>query len=566
MEHKFLANRKRLNLLHNLKQLTVWSKFLFDTLGMFRIWSIVMNFFLKKGSVGIRYGNQMIYRQYSRVFKNAFKADVRASEKRGVSFFFAMGAESTYNSRSLMLAKYFETMGWNAEFLICDGIFDLCHKERIGKTRKNSSLFCFECRYGYRKVEDETGLPIKRLSHYSKGLDQILELAMRRVNSEIFSIQDCLNFCYDEYAVGEIVKVSVLRYHYSGYLQESYIEVYKKYIVEAIRCMLLIQGFLRERGTDLMILWNGAGFMDRMASEVCRRNGINYVTQESFWGDSSWIYKKNGIAIHLDFEEEYEKYGRFLPFGSEDHEKLMGLINGFRGSTYKLKSDDIMLELGLNHGDKFFVLFTNMNFDTYVLGRDKVFASMRDWVVKTIEFWRMRNPDTKLVIRAHPGELKFVTPSVDFIRDAVIPLKCDGLIFIDSDHNMDSYELVKNSEGVLVYSSTIGMESILMGKYVISSGASFYDKFVDKPKDLNDYYRLLDDLVSFNFSVKQNLDEMLRYLNFIYFHRIVNLRGMGINRETGENYIDADLNSEELIAFNKNELSSFFSEVVNENC
>ncbi|MFM7104064.1 MAG: hypothetical protein ACKOW8_00975, partial [Flavobacteriales bacterium] len=162
---KFSANRKKLNALHSYKQLTLWSKFLFDRIGLYPVWALLMNYFLQKGSVGIKYGNRMIYRQYIKVFKNAFRSRIRSKIDRDVLFFFAMGAESTYNARNLMLAKFFESKGWNAEFLICDGVFSLCHKERIGKTRSNSGLLCFECNYGYRNVEKQTGMNFLKLGN-----------------------------------------------------------------------------------------------------------------------------------------------------------------------------------------------------------------------------------------------------------------------------------------------------------------------------------------------------------------------------------------------------------------
>lgn len=505
----------------------------------------------------------MIYRQYTQVFRNAFIRKNQSQDNREVLFFFAMGAESTYNSRNLMLAKFFELKDWNAEFLICDGVFSLCHKERIGKTRKNSSLLCFECNYGYNDVERHTGMRFLKLGNFSSGVESEIQEVSNRLDTEIKAIQDCVDFRYDDYEVGEIVKVSVLRYHYTGHLSENYLGIYKKYILEAVRCMLLFQSFLEERKKDLVVFWNGAGFMDRMASAVCKKKGIDFVTQESFWGDSSWIYKKNGIAIHLDFEKEYDLFGKHLPFELKDKVRIKELINSFRGSHDADKAFDVSKELGIKDNEKFVVLFTNMNFDTYVLGRDKIFSSMTDWVVKTIEFWKMRNPQMKLVIRAHPGELKFVTPSSDFVRDIVKPLKFDNLIFIDSDNPTDSYGLVNNAEAVLVYSSTIGVESILMGKHVVSSGTSFYDKFVEKPSDLVGYYKLLDNIMANSFSTNHDLDEMMKYLNFIYFHRIVNLKGMGINRITGENYIDTTINAEELINLNQSQLNSFYFEVVN---
>ena len=124
-----------------------------DKIGLFSVWSYFANLVLKKKGIQKRFGRSMIYRQYSKVFKHAFMLEDRDVNSKQLLFFFAMGSESTYNARNFMLAYFFQSKGWHPEYLICDGVFELCHKERIGKTRDSNKLFCQDCFHGYWHVE-----------------------------------------------------------------------------------------------------------------------------------------------------------------------------------------------------------------------------------------------------------------------------------------------------------------------------------------------------------------------------------------------------------------------------
>jgi hypothetical protein len=560
----FDSNRKKLSALHRGKRLTLWSKFFFDRIGLFWIWSACFNALLKFRGVKKSFGRQMIYRQYAKVFKKVFIKDSSERKQRSVLFFFAMGAESTYNARNLLLAQHFKSKGWSTQFLICDGVYSICHKERIGKTRDESVLFCEECRYGYDFVSEETGMMYERLSSYLPSVQSQLSQPWKCIDAEIKTIHDCLNYRFNDVPIGELVKVSVLRFHYTGAINQCNVGIYKRYLKEGVKCHLLFSQILKSELHDLVVVWNGAGFMDRICTEVCKSRSINYVTQESFWGEASWIYKMNGIAIHLDYREEYRRMRERVRMNEVANKKLDDLLNGFRGDNPLRVGKGVRQQLGLTPDEDYVSLFTNMNFDTYVLGRDVIFESMTDWLVSTIVYFRKVRPSVKLVVRAHPGELKFVTPSMDFVRNAVNPVLHDGVVFVDSDSSIDSYDIMENSFAVLVYSSTVGVESIMMNKLTISAGSTFYDDYVLKANSKEHYYRLLDQLLAGNLNHVPEIQELRQYLYFLYFHRIVELKGFGIDRKSGRDFIDTRLSGRELYDLNFRALDGFYNEIVNE--
>jgi hypothetical protein len=561
---KFDQNRNRLAWLGKAKGLVLWSQFFMDKIGLFSVWSYFANLVLKKKAIQKRFGRSMIYRQYSKVFKHAFTLEDRDVNSKQLLFFFAMGSESTYNARNFMLAYFFQSKGWHPEYLICDGVFELCHKERIGKTRDSNKLFCQDCVHGYKHVERESGLKMDRMSAYVQGSVSSSFEELLNIDSELLSIEDCQKFTFKGMPLGELVRVSVLRFFYSGVLKQEYIQVYKRYLKEGARCALLFNHYLDAHHKDLVIFWNGAGFMDRVAMEVCRMRKIPFITQESFWGNSSWIYAKNKIAIHLDYFKEYERDKEKFSFGETENEKLENLVKSFSGNHDFDAKPNVKGLLGMSSHDQFVVLYTNMNFDTYVLGRDKLFTSMFEWIEHTCNYWNELETKVKLVVRAHPGELKFLTPSSDFVRNIMTSLVSEKVFFVDSDSAISSYDLLDQSCGVLVYSSTMGVEAMMLNKLVISSGTTFYKEFGLHPKSKSEYNFLLKNLVEGKLNVNVDLNSLKRYLYYLYFMRVVDLSGFGIVRLIGMDYVDEELNADSLIKMNEKALSDFYSEMIYE--
>ena len=116
--------------------------------------------------------------------------------------------------------------------------------------------------------------------------------------------------------------------------------------------------------------------------------------------------------------KEWMKYG--VKLNIKQKEELYNFLDKIKkGKVFQTKMHDS--EIGPIPLEKGVTLFTNMNFDTYVLGRNSLFKSMENWLIETIEFWKENVKDIPLYIRAHPGEVKTPTPAIRFVRDIVKP-------------------------------------------------------------------------------------------------------------------------------------------------
>lgn len=138
-------------------------------------------------------------------------------------------------------------------------------------------------------------------------------------------------------------------------------------------------------------------------------------------------------------------------------------------------------------------LFTNLIWDSAVVGEDTVFPDMFDWVVATVRAVAA-TPDQHLVIRVHPAEVRvYWHPTRQRVAEALAAAFPDGLpanvTLVDAEDPVDSYALVRRSDLVLVYSSTVGLEAAALGRRVVVAARSNYSAapFVVRPASRAEY-------------------------------------------------------------------------------
>lgn len=539
------------------KTLTIPLVLFVDKLHILQVFIPIINKIIQITGIKKEFNTKLNYRIYADSFENAFSsAEMDEKKYKKALFFFTMGSESSYLLRQLIIAQYLEMRNWQVEFLFCSGFTFACNKERIGKSRENTLLMCTECSWGYSHIQEKTKVPITFLKKQS--LDSI---EIERIN-ELTSVHDCISHVLtDNTPIGEITKVNVLRFFYQGSFTNSdnELKVYKKYLLGTYQAIKSIGNYFSTSTTDLILLQNGSGNLDQSMIYFAQKKGINYITQESFIGSNSWIYKKNGIAIHLDFINEWKKNKANLSVNqlNELHQFLFKIKTG---EVYNVKLQES--EIGDLNLKKGVTLFTNMNFDTYVLGRNSLFSSMENWLIETIEFWKDNTKDIPLYIRVHPGETKMATPAVKFTREIVKPFLDKNIILIDSDSKINSYSLVLNSNYVITYSSTIGVEAMMMDVPCVSAGEAFYKPFAITTETKQQYFQALEELNNNKRQVKIQKNELESYLHYLYFTRISHFKGFDINRQKAKIEL-ADLDTYKvLVNNNKNILDKFYADCI----
>lgn len=525
----------------------------------------IINFTLKKAGIKKRFQKDLNYRLFSAAFKNAFQKEQPAGTKTIVIPFMS-GGNNIFLLLNSLIVCHLQKKGYHAIFLVCDKYLPLCNNERIGKTKEDDGTICSNCYDPYRVINRETKADTRTLSTYG---DSTLLSKEESIIDKFQTLEDCRAYKFNNHEVGKFTEKSVLRFFYTGSLEESteHLRVYKKFLASNVRYAIAWTNFIKslDHKPELVLIYNGTLSFESFIRSHCAERAIDYVTSETYVGTNSWIYKKNNEVMLLNWDEYWGEYIA-QEFTTEKRTAAKNFIEGLKGGKemYAKLNEEWELDPTLK-GEEFVALFTNLNFDTSVLGRNPVFESMNDWIYHVIQYWRKNNIQKKLVIRVHPAELKLVSASQDFIGGKIKEWIGDAknIVLYDAADKVNSYALIEHMSFGLIYGSTIGMEIAYYGKPCLIGGDAFYkgQNFVMRPLNKAEYFSALDDCLAKNFNLNYTQDDVLKFIYFIYFNRVKRLNGIDMDHARHINTFTFK-NAEDLLAKNAALLAEFEREII----
>ena len=468
----------------------------------------------------------------------------------------------------MLITFRLQNKGYRGIFIICDENLPICTNERINKTRKEDKFLCKNCYRPYHLYAKVIGADFLRLS------DFIAPDFIHKAQIEIDkckTLEDCKGFQLQGAKVGVYAEKSVMRFFLTGKLVEceEHIRIYKKFLSSLAHISSGWTAIMEHINSnpELVILYNGTLSFESYIRAYCNQNEIDYITHETYVGQNSWIYKKNDEVMKLTWTEQWKEFNK-KKLTEEQISKAQDFIEGLRHGKqmYAKLNEPTPLETMIKEDGEFAVLFTNLNFDTAVLGRNPHFNSMEDWINQVIDHWIEERIGMKLIIRIHPGEVKLITPSADFIGPKIQD-KIKGapnIILFDAMDKVDSYTLIEHMKFGLIYSSTIGLEISYLNKPCLIAGDAFYkyEDFVSFPKNRADYFERLDSMTMGGAIEKNNKRALLKFIYFIYFHRVKRLKGINMDHANHVNLFSFET-IEELNSMNNEVFEEFEAEVLN---
>tara|TARA_B100001287_G_C22684600_1_gene532521 strand:+ start:380 stop:1957 length:1578 start_codon:yes stop_codon:yes gene_type:complete len=509
------------------------------------------------------------YRLIAKALKGRLNKAPENGEKQILFPFFTSG-DNIFLLINMLITFRLQNKGYRGIFIICDENLPICTNERINKTRKEDKFLCKNCYRPYHLYAKVIGADFLRLS------DFIDPDFIRKIQIEIDkceTLEDCRSFELQGIKVGAFAEKSVMRFFLTGKLEEckEHVVVYKKFLSSLAHISSGWSAIMEKIKSkpELVVLYNGTLSFESYIREFCMIKKIDYITHETYVGQNSWIYKKNDEVMKLTWTEQWKEFNK----GKLDNrqiQKAKEFIEGLRygKQMYAKLNDPTPLKTMIEEDGEFAVLFTNLNFDTAVLGRNPHFNSMEDWINQVIDYWIERHISIKLIIRIHPGEVKLITPSADFIGPKIKD-KIKGspnIILFDAMDKVDSYTLIEHMKFGLIYSSTIGLEISYLNKLCLIAGDAFYkhEDFVSFPKDRADYFVKLEAMTKEGACLHNNSNkrELLKFIYFIYFHRVKRLKGINMDHTNHVNLFSFET-IEELNSMNNDVFEEFEAEVLN---
>ena len=273
-----------------------------------------------------------------------------------------------------------------------------------------------------------------------------------------------------------------------------------------------------------VLLLNGLFLFESIIWEICRSKNISVVTYERAFIIDTFVFARDDAAGFYKMNDVWKSWSTQKL--SLDEESRLDQYLGDRQLGLRT-SDDYWTnvkagKIRRTRSGRRAVLFTNLVWDSAVLGQDVAFESIVDWVVAAIEEFRDR-PNDELIIRIHPAETKLSGRESregieEEVRNRLTSLP-ENLIVIPSTDPTSSYDLMREADFGLVYSSTTGLEMVLTGKPVVVAAQTHYrDKGFTIDIDSNkDFSHAIEQLCQDPLAFTPNQQLVRRYAYLFFF-------------------------------------------------
>lgn len=275
---------------------------------------------------------------------------------------------------------------------------------------------------------------------------------------------------------------------------------------------------------QVMLLLNGLFFFESIAWELCRQRSIEVVTYERGFIKDTLLFRRDAPAGLGEITHLWGEWAEVPLTEGEDmtlSEYLADRQHG-RRTIDRFWDGASFEDPGRSGSGRRAVLFTNLTWDTAVIGQERAFPSIRDWVAHAISFFAER-PDDELVVRIHPAEVKLAgkqtrEPLGEFISER-FPELPPNVRVIAPDDPTSSYPLMSGSDVGLVYTSTSGLELALAGTPVIVSGRTHYQGkgFTIDVDDAADFDAALERVLADPAAARPDVDLARRYAYLFWF-------------------------------------------------
>lgn len=270
---------------------------------------------------------------------------------------------------------------------------------------------------------------------------------------------------------------------------------------------LALYDWLQREQPQVLVVPNGTILEMGVAYQVARLLGIKAITFEfADQRERIWLAQDGEIMSHDTSSLWADLGNQPLPdrartamldlFAARKNARLWGNFarqwqkNPVQGSSL------VRQALGLD-GRPLALLATNVLGDSLTLGRQRVTATMAEWVVKTIAYFANR-PDAQLVVRVHPGELLTHGTSIMDVISQSFPTLPANIHVVAPDQKINTYDLVETADLGLVFTTTVGMEMAMAGLPVIVAGKTHYAEkgFTRDPQTWEGYEAELNQVFS----------------------------------------------------------------------
>lgn len=281
---------------------------------------------------------------------------------------------------------------------------------------------------------------------------------------------------------------------------KSYLNVLMRKEIEVIN---VLDRIIREIHPELIILHNGRFAEFKPALGLAQKYKINYITTEEVYYRDKILKNNFTNAVVHDIEANYQKFLENWDAVDESEEQKIEIGKSFfekrrnkiaaGDKVYTINQQKELLPEGFKSGNEIISLFNSSEdefcavsteYDSYMLFENQYVA------LRTI-FDHYKDDNTKhFYLRIHPHLKDVPYKSHTKLYD----LEYDNVTIIPPSSPVDSYALMDVSDKVIVFNSTMAVESSYWGKPVIELNKYIWSlmNVVYTPQTVDELWKLID--------------------------------------------------------------------------
>lgn len=412
-----------------------------------------------------------------------------------------------------MIAHALRARGARVSFSTCSGGLEICDRANVYEA---PPMPCRSCRHYTSHALDAHGFEVAQLGDATRhGQVDWPEL-------DALTISDLRHVTHGGVPVGELVDIPVKWFLCAADLDDDPLvgHVTRSFLRSARAVVDSTRELLERTRPDIVVLTSGLFLFESIAHALCLEQGVRVVTYERAFLKDTLVVSSGEPAGRYDLSAEYEHEQR--PLDAAESAQLDDyLARRRRGGAFDQYWQ--FSESTLAGGDgRTAVLFTNLTWDSAVIGRDRAFDGIREWIDTTIGLFA-EHPDHRLVLRIHPSEVflpgkRTRDPVGDHVARVWDPLPSNVTVVPASDPQ-SSYDLMDRADLGLVYTSTTGLEMALSGKPVVVAGMTHYagKGFTVDPRDRASYLSCVEELLTDPSAGGIDVEAAREYAHYFFF-------------------------------------------------
>ncbi len=356
-------------------------------------------------------------------------------------------------------------------FVYCGGLCDMCLFNRKGSKR-----LCKFCSKTTKKILDFYHIKNASLLDYYK--DDVKLNFSYKDSQELRSIQ------YKNAQIG----MGILSSYISGTrnlspaITENTRMFFDAHIIQSVRFVDAFYSLIDEYQPDVVYTFNGRYEEVRPIYDICKSRNIHFYLSEGVPFNGTWrkVMFENNLPHDIRYNKERWNYCWDNYKLSEDEKKQLGRSffenrkNGIYAGDKIYIKDQIKGKIPLIDDSKVNIAIMNSSEDEFAaVGEEwdslKVFPNQYEGIIfmlrnapKNIHFYLRIHPNLKdIKYKYHTDLLKLED---EYCNITVIP----------GNSEVSTYDLMDRMSKIVVFGSTMGMESVYWGKPVINLGPAIY--------------------------------------------------------------------------------------------